>query len=262
MQRFIIVLALIVLLFSYTPKNVLDLTAEEIESYALAGLLAYLPADTEEVKPDPKPETECKCNKSTGKISYDGGTSWTDCPCKNNECKCGCVNSVHTTMSDVFPRVVEITDLKNCAPCKAFSKNVVSKLKDDNHKKSGWRVGNTCQDHLQILDVSVASDKEEIARLGLSYSRVPTFYLLTKDGSKIQYVGSMNYEEFMNFAKAKRSNPSLFGKTGTSHESRATLIDHLLNDGIHRGKYSVSYLNSLSDDQLNDVHERDHNGSR
>jgi hypothetical protein len=165
-------------------------------------------------------------------------------------------------MSDIFPRVVEITNLKSCAPCKEFSKTVVSRLKDDNHKKSGWRVGNTCQDHLQVLDATVESDREEIARLGLPYDRFPTFFLLLKDGSKIKRVGSMNYEEFMNFAKAKRSNPSLFGKTGTSHESRETLIQHLLSDGIHRGKYSMSYLQSLSDDALNLVHEKDHNGSR
>lgn len=258
MQRFIIVLALIVLLFSYTPKNVIDLTAEEIESYAYAGLLAYLPADTEEVKPDSKPETECKCNKSTGKISYDGGTSWTDCPCKNKECNCGCVNSVKTAVQDLFPRVVEITNTKICAPCREFSKRVVSRLKDDNHKKAGWRVGNTRQDHLQILDTSEEGSTEEIQMLGLSYDIFPTFYLLLSDGSKVKYVGSMNYEEFISFSKSKVSKSSLFGKMGTSHESRETLINHLLNEGIHRGRYSLSYLNSLSDSQLNDVHERDH----
>ena len=53
-------------------------------------------------------------------------------------------------------------------------------------------------------------------------------------------------------------NPSLFGRSGTSHESRETLIFHLSSEGIHRGKWSVSELQGMSDNALNALHSKDH----
>ena len=41
--------------------------------------------------------------------------------------------------------------------------------------------------------------------------------------------------------------------------NRESLIDHLLNDGIHAGKHLKSYLNSLSDTDLDKLHFSDHN---
>lgn len=51
---------------------------------------------------------------------------------------------------------------------------------------------------------------------------------------------------------------SIFGSIGTSHESRETLIAHLLFDGIHRGRYTMSQLSVMSDEQLDAAHDRDH----
>lgn len=58
--------------------------------------------------------------------------------------------------------------------------------------------------------------------------------------------------------KAVGRNPSLYGQIGTSHESRETLIDHLLNDGIHRRKRTLLQLQAMSDDELNAAHMIDH----
>lgn len=58
--------------------------------------------------------------------------------------------------------------------------------------------------------------------------------------------------------KAVGRNPSLFGRLGTSHESRETLIDHLLNGSIHRGKRSLAQLQAMSDDELDAAHQIDH----
>lgn len=58
--------------------------------------------------------------------------------------------------------------------------------------------------------------------------------------------------------KAVGRNPSLFGRLGTSHESRETLIDHLLNGSIHRGKRSLAQLQLMSDDELDAAHQIDH----
>jgi len=48
------------------------------------------------------------------------------------------------------------------------------------------------------------------------------------------------------------------GIPGNSHENRESLIEHLHEDGIHRGRHSLSKLNSMSDEQLNDLHNADH----
>lgn len=57
---------------------------------------------------------------------------------------------------------------------------------------------------------------------------------------------------------SKSRNPSLFGRVGTSHESRSTLIRHLANDGIHRGRWTSEILESMSDDDLDAAHSADH----
>lgn len=49
------------------------------------------------------------------------------------------------------------------------------------------------------------------------------------------------------------------GKPGSSHESRETLIKHLLNDGVHKGKHSLDKLNRLNDTDLDKLHSLDHN---
>jgi thiol-disulfide isomerase/thioredoxin len=54
-------------------------------------------------------------------------------------------------------------------------------------------------------------------------------------------------------------NPSIFnGRRGNSHQNRQSLINHLLNDGIHRGRYTLNQLTNSSDDELNRLHNRDH----
>lgn len=50
----------------------------------------------------------------------------------------------------------------------------------------------------------------------------------------------------------------IFGDIGTSHESRETLVFHLLNDGKHRGRHSAGDLAQMSDEQLEALHNRDH----
>ena len=44
----------------------------------------------------------------------------------------------------------------------------------------------------------------------------------------------------------------------TKSASHETLINHLLNDGIHRGRWQIDILGEMSDDALNDAHDQDH----
>lgn len=43
-------------------------------------------------------------------------------------------------------------------------------------------------------------------------------------------------------------------------DSKESLIEHLLRDGIHKGKFSKDYLSRLSKDALVQLHSDDHNG--
>ncbi len=56
---------------------------------------------------------------------------------------------------------------------------------------------------------------------------------------------------------AARDN-SFYGRKGTSHESRETLIQHLLNEGIHQGRHTRTDLEQLSDRDLVDLHDEEH----
>lgn len=93
--------------------------------------------------------------------------------------------------------------------------------------------------------------------------RYPTFWIVDHATRNPQYkfIGPTPPETIILKAEqlAKpQDRKSLFGLTGTSHESRETLIEHLLQDGIHKGRHSRSRLQSMTDDQLNELHQQDH----
>lgn len=56
----------------------------------------------------------------------------------------------------------------------------------------------------------------------------------------------------------KALNSGFFGRKGTSHESRQTLIDHLFEDGIHKGRHSKQELEAMSDSELVELHDQEH----
>lgn len=213
---FLVIIVLLLLLPSSKSVNT-DLSAEETEGYAYAGTLMMLPVKSKENpddKPDDKP-TECKC--SNGKVSYDGGTSFTDCTCKTGKTNCGCQHSVEQEPVTeapkeevLLPRIVLITQpynkqgKPNCAPCISVENNIVAKLKNDSHKKSGWDVGTTDRDDLQILDLNNEDSIEKVTKLGLDFDSIPTFYFMRKDGTKTKVVGSMSYEEFIKRSKESK----------------------------------------------------------
>lgn len=119
-----------------------------------------------------------------------------------------------------------------------------------------------------VIDI----DAEPQWRVG----RVPSFWLCRRsDQTKVKgWTGATSVEtiesEVTRIRQTKSGtvattrtvlqsrNPSLFGRVGTSHESRQTLIFHLANEGIHRGKRSVAELGGMSDDALDALHSKDH----
>lgn len=59
-----------------------------------------------------------------------------------------------------------------------------------------------------------------------------------------------------------RSNGMCWNFQGDWHPSRQTMIEHLLTDGIHRGRYTRAQLNAASNETLIEWHDADHNGRR
>lgn len=204
MRNIIIIIAILIMLLPDKVERTLDLFDEDLEAVAYAGLMTYIPTSAKpDPDPEPEPKTECKCNKRTGKISYDGGTSLTDCECSNGTNNCGCVhsNKGSAESTEKFPRVVLITNVKSCLPCRNVDKDVIKKLTDESHKKAGWVVSSTREANVQILDLSDADSVKEIENLGLTFSSIPTFYFLNKDGSKKSALGYMSYSDFIAFAQ-------------------------------------------------------------
>jgi len=135
----------------------------------------------------------------------------------------------------------------------------VSEKRGDLHKleQAGFRV--------EKIDI------EKQPEFKSKVSSLPTFWLMREGTEEAQYTwrGAFKPEEIISAANSqlKRkqvkqpASSSIYGIKGTSHESRETLIKHLSEDGIHRGKHSLSGLQAMTDEQLNSLHDSDHGGS-
>lgn len=133
-----------------------------------------------------------------------------------------------------------------CGPCQSWKRTVLPAVR---------RAGITPT----IIDVDQTR--------GTGVSRIPEFRVLRKHAGKTEivqkwtgYVTLASIQSAMRTAPAR--NPQLFGRTGTSHESRETLIRHLLQDGIHAGKHTPEELRMMSDADLDALHTRDHADAR
>lgn len=254
MKKFIIILIFILLLLPTKSKEkIINLFNEELDAYGIAGLMCIIKDNETNPEPKPEPEPKEKCECDNGKISYDGGTSFTDCMCKNGNSNCGCKYSNSTeslsqepilncvcencdekcqcednnceckngicdckNIDDIkevtieskpkYPRVVLVTQKRNCVYCRQVDTDIVSVLKNEAHQKSGWVVGSTEDCNLQILDLDEPSSIDEINRLNLEFTGVPSFFKISSGNTiESKTVGKMSYEEFLDFSGSQRS---------------------------------------------------------
>ncbi len=144
----IIIFALLVVLL-YWPKNSIEnkVIAKDVifepDSFATAGLM-YILDKEENVTPSPDKESDCACNKATGLISYDGGTSKSACKCSIGGKPCGCINckkntsespvvgeSVEIDATALFPEYYVLMVTSNyCAPCRQWKSNHLQEFID------------------------------------------------------------------------------------------------------------------------------------
>jgi hypothetical protein len=209
MKKALILAIILFMMFMPTKSTpiVLDFSAEDLDAYGIAGAMIMVePVSADDLVPLPKPDVvkDCKCNN--GKVSYDGGTSFSDCPCITSGGKCLCPKTAKDpekveVKADHFPRVVLITQPSVCPPCVTVDKNIVARIKDDDHKKAGWNVGPEAFNNLQVLDLDDESSYDEIDRLKLKHTAIPSFFYMKKDGVSKIFTGSMSYDTYINWSK-------------------------------------------------------------
>jgi hypothetical protein len=94
-----------------------------------------------------------------------------------------------------------VTQPSVCSPCVSVDKNLVTRLRNEVHKKAGWDVGPEAFNDFQVLDLDDESASSEIKRLNLSYTAIPTFFYIKSDGVKKIHTGSMSYDSYIKWSK-------------------------------------------------------------
>lgn len=148
-----------------------------------------------------------------------------------------------------------------CGPCRTMESTVIPDLREHGH-------------HVIKVDIDENPNHPQWVA-----GSVPFVVILKPDGTIVdQHRGYMTSNQLgtkLNAATralgvvsppntpAKQvQRGSIYGHVGTSHESRETLIQHLLSEGIHAGRHSLVSLNAMTDEQLNSLHDSDHENSK
>ena len=144
-------------------------------------------------------------------------------------------------------RYLVVFTTKTCLPCRQWKANELPKLNGvavtivDANEQPQWNVGS-----------------------------VPSFWIVDRATRKPlkKYTGSTSAATLLKELEGNsvastpaKSDGQIFGRTGTSHESRQALINHLLTDGIHEGRHTSAELDAMTDEQLDSLHNREHNQS-
>jgi len=131
-----------------------------------------------------------------------------------------------------------------CEPCRDYKAS--GKL--DAIKKAGYKVA--------VVDIQENSS--------FYYGKIPKFWI-AKNEQKVHEWSPGTVSPEVILAKIRdlkgdrpKVSTNFFGRKGTSHESRRTLIEHLLSDGIHKGRHTKESLESMSDSELVELHDREH----
>lgn len=265
------------------PKvNVGDFISD-FEAMGYAGLFHMMPiAGADEIVPTPKPDNnvvkECRCVKTNGKVSFDGGTSWTDCPCKIGQCDCGCANSKvkaeqvkevpeksARNYSDLY-YVLKFTG-SWCAPCRAWNTRELQNFKNAK---------------IAVVEVDVDKNPELVQKT--KTSEVPNFVIASKldrlfhfdeDGNLVGYykgadfdldkayelMGELDKHLHPNIDKGLFYDRQQTAETKLNNKLWATkqeYLNHLTEHNNHKIDVSGWPLVELSSYELKAVHDDDH----
>lgn len=281
-----VIFALLVILILTWPtgviKNLVDpnLFIFEPDAQAVGALHFMLESDDDkDDDDDQKPVAICNCNKGTGKISYDGGTSWMPCPCTDGGNPCGCVNCKKGESAPTVEQVaVEqdwgktyyITKLTAdwCGPCKVWDAKYASVFENAG---------------IDVVSINIDRNPKILKEVG--GDSIPMFLVCTKADelyhqeqlgkNRFRYYGGgsgFSYESAL--SEIKRLDASLHpnrasggpyyerqGKEqtsigGSNWAEKSDIIDHLLA-GNHN-KVKDWPLDKLSRYELKAIHDDYH----
>lgn len=93
-------------------------------------------------------------------------------------------------------------------------------------------------------------------------ARFPLFHFNDSKGVGHKVVGWVGVQELTRLVMERQQAAVSSGPRWTyaGGDTKPALIEHLLRDGIHKGKFSKDYLERLSRDALVQLHSDDHNG--
>ena len=100
----------------------------------------------------------------------------------------------------IFPRTVLVTQIRTCTYCRILDRDVIKKLQNPAHVKSGWKVGKGRSNQFQILDIDNPDDVIEAKSLNLIYSGLPTLFFIEKNKVKV-HSGTMSYTQYIAWAQ-------------------------------------------------------------
>lgn len=148
-------------------------------------------------------------------------------------------------------------------------------------KANAEEAANTLGATMIVYDVD--NDAGFASKSGVSAP--PTLIVVQNDKVLIRFAGAIQPETIVRKVQEKQSSQSAFRASNSGCDcpncqcpsgscpggvcpvpqlssvpgfNRADEISHLLNDGIHRGKYSLDQLESMTDLQLIDLHNAEH----
>jgi hypothetical protein len=129
-----------------------------------------------------------------------------------------------------------------CSPCQSWKKTNKSKIVAAGHG---------------VTEVDCSNGNS------WGVSSLPSFWIVDRKTKKPikKYVGTVSADTLLSHLNPiKFENYSVYnGKPGSSHQNRQALINHLMNQGIHRNKHLLSDLNRMTDVELDKLHNSDHN---
>jgi hypothetical protein len=192
----------------------------EPDSLAIASLMNFMGS----VKADEVVSSECKCDKSTGLISYDGGTSKTKCECSVGGKPCGCVNctsgataeevQTETVSSGIDDSVKALKRLYKtyyvkkmtaswCGPCATWQKSIYPSFEF---------LG------IEVKEVDIESGEAKADVKLIEPDVVPYFLICTKTDDFYHY----------------KSDKDFFGYRGSDFSAeKATELMFELDSGLH-----------------------------
>lgn len=259
------------------PKVNADDFIFEPDSLAVAALMTMINTD-DSVKPDvvpvPTPVSECKCKG--GKVSYDGGTSFSTCPCGVSGGKCKCADCPYNTEKEtVIPEVVGVNyddyyiikmTASWCGPCKSWNSKI---------RPSFDNFGLSVKDFNYDNNKSIVKD--------VKIQSIPYFFVATKvdniyhkmSNGNVYGAGSSDFSldsaknliveldkklhpnkiNGLYYVRQQKSQTKLNNKLWASKDE---YIAHLRNHSNHKNDIIGWPIESLSIYELKAIHDDDH----